>query len=267
MKNFKKIFKNDKPVIAMVHLPALPGSPLYDPKLGLNYIIESAQRDLEALQDADVDAVLFGNENDRPYELKANTASSATMSYVIGFLKEKIKVPFGVNVLWDPLSTIAVAAATGAQFVREIFTGVYASDMGLWIPDAAKASRYKKSLDRNDLLMFYNVSAEFAYSLDQRSLADRSRSVVFSSIPDAVLVSGQITGEAAKIDDIESVKKVLPNTPVLANTGVKLETVTNILKIADGVIVGSSLKVNGDTWKPIDPKRALDFMNKVKSIR
>ena len=267
MKNFKKIFKNDKPVIAMVHLPALPGSPLYDPKLGLNYIIESAQRDLEALQEADVDAVLFGNENDRPYELKANTASSATMSYVIGFLKEKIKVPFGVNVLWDPLSTIAVAAATGAQFVREIFTGVYASDMGLWIPDAAKASRYKKSLDRNDLLMFYNVSAEFAYSLDQRSLADRSRSVVFSSIPDAVLVSGQITGEAAKIDDIESVKKILPNIPVLANTGVKLETVTNILKIADGVIVGSSLKVNGDTWKPIDPKRALDFMNKVKSIR
>ena len=267
MKNFKKIFKNDKSVIAMIHLPALPGSPLYDPKLGLNYIIESAQRDLEALQDADVDAVLFGNENDRPYELKVNTASSATMSYVIGFLKEKIKVPFGVNVLWDPISTIAVAAATGAQFVREIFTGVYASDMGLWIPDAAKASRYKKSLDRNDLLMFYNVSAEFAYSLDQRSLADRSRSVVFSSIPDAVLVSGQITGEAAKIDDLESVKKILPNTPVLANTGVKLETVTNILKIVDGVIVGSSLKVDGDTWKPVDPKRALDFMNKVKSIR
>ena len=90
MKNFKKIFKNDKPVIAMVHLPALPGSPLYDPKLGLNYIIESAQRDLESLQDADVDAVLFGNENDRPYELQANTASSTTMSYVIGFLKEKL---------------------------------------------------------------------------------------------------------------------------------------------------------------------------------
>jgi len=267
MKNFKKIFKNDKPVIAMVHLPALPGSPLYDPKLGLNYIIESAQRDLESLQDADVDAVLFGNENDRPYELKANTASSATMSYVIGFLKEKIKVPFGVNVLWDPLSTIAVAASTGAQFVREIFTGVYASDMGLWIPDAAKAMRYKKSLDRNDLLMFYNVSAEFAYSLDQRSLADRSRSVEFSSIPDAVLVSGQITGEVAKMDDIKSVKKILPNIPVLANTGVKLETVTNILKIADGVIVGSSLKADGDTWKSVDPKRAKDFMNKVKSIR
>jgi len=158
MKNFKKIFKNDKPVIAMIHLPALHGSPLYDPKLGLNYIIESAQRDLEALQDADVDAVLFGNENDRPYELKANIASSATMSYVIGFLKEKIKVPFGVNVLWDPISTIAVAAATGAQFVREIFSGVYTSDMGLWIPDAAKALRYKKSLDRNVLPIFFHLT-------------------------------------------------------------------------------------------------------------
>jgi|TARA_B100001964_G_scaffold115562_1_gene128816 hypothetical protein len=267
MKNFKKVFNKEKPVIAMIHLPALPGSPLYDSKKGLDYIIESAKKDLIALQDSDVDAILFGNENDRPYELQANTASSTTMSYVIGFLKEKINVPFGVDVLWDPLSSIAVAAATGAQFVREIFSGVYASDMGLWTPDAGKAMRYKKSLDRNDLLMFYNVSAEFAYSLDQRSLADRSRSVVFSSIPDAVLVSGQITGEAAEISDLKSVKKILPNTPVLANTGVKLETVTDILKIADGVIVGSSLKVDGDTWNPVDPKRALDFMNKVKSIR
>ena len=170
--NFEKLFKTTKPVIAMVHLPALPGSPLYNPKLGLNYILETAEQDLLALQEAEVDAVMFGNENDRPYEFNANPASSSTMAYIIGALSNKIKVPYGVNVLWDPMSTIAVAASTGAHFVREIFTGTYASDMGYWNPDAGKAMRYRNSLNREDLLMFYNISAEFAFSLDKRSVAD-----------------------------------------------------------------------------------------------
>ena len=78
---------------------------------------------------------------------------------------------------------------------------------------------------RSDLALLYNVSAEFAYSLDQRQLPDRARSAVFSSIPDAILVSGQITGEAAAMSDLEAVKKALPDTPVLANTGVKHATV------------------------------------------
>ncbi len=95
-------------------------------------------------------------------------------------------------------------------------------------PDAGKALRYRDRLGRKDLAMLYNVSAEFAYSLDRRSLPDRARSAVFSSIPDAVLVSGQITGEAAALTDLESVKAVLPDTPVLANTGVKHETVAEV---------------------------------------
>ena len=78
---------------------SLPGTPLYDSKSGLENIVTSAQQDLIALQDAGVDAIMFGNENDRPYELKVNTASTATMAYVIGRLKENIKIPFGVNVL------------------------------------------------------------------------------------------------------------------------------------------------------------------------
>ena len=265
--NFEKIFKTKKPVIAMVHLPALPGSPLYNSKLGLNYILETAEHDLLALQEAGVDAVMFGNENDRPYEFNANPASSSTMAYVIGALKNKIKVPYGVNVLWDPISTIAVAASTGAHFVREIFTGTYVSDMGYWNPDAGKAMRYRNSLNREDLLMFYNISAEFAYSLDKRSVAERSKSVVFSSIPDAILVSGQITGESVAISELKKVKNLIPQTPVLANTGVKIENVADTLSITDGVIIGSSLKVDGNTWNAVDPKRANDFMKKVKSIR
>jgi membrane complex biogenesis BtpA family protein len=264
MNNFRRVFGAKKPVIAMVHLGALPGSPLHDPGLDL---LAAARGDLRALQAAGFDAVMFGNENDRPYEFRVDPASTATMAAIIGALKSEITLPFGVNVLWDPMSTIALAAATGAQFCREIFTGTYASDMGPWTPDAGAAMRYRNRLGRADLAMLYNVSAEFADSLDRRPLPDRARSAVFSSIPDAVLVSGAITGEAAAMSDLEAVKRVLPDTPVLANTGVKHATVAETLAIADGCIVGSALKVDGHTWNAVDPDRARDFMARVRALR
>lgn len=267
MSRFSKTFGTDRPAIAMVHLGALPGTPLYDADAGLEGLVDAARSDLKALQDAGFDAVMFGNENDRPYEFNVDTASTATMAYVIGRLQSEITVPFGVNVLWDPRSSIALAAATGAAFVREIFTGTYASDMGPWTPDAGAALRYGKRLDRGDLLTLFNVSAEFADSLDRRPLADRARSAVFSSIPDAVLVSGAITGEAAKMEDLEAVKSALPATPVLANTGVRHDTVAQVFGIADGCIVGSALKVDGHTWNAVDADRAADFMARVRAAR
>lgn len=265
--NFRNVFGSVKPAIAMVHLGALPGSPLHDADGGIEAIVAAARRDLQALEAAGFDAIMFGNENDRPYELQVDTASTATMAYVIGCLRSEITRPFGVNVLWDPMASMALAAATGAAFVREIFTGVYASDMGVWSPDAGKAIRYRNRLGRPDLAVLFNISAEFANSLDRRPLADRARSTVFSSLPDAVLVSGQITGEAARMEELEAVKAVLQEVPVLANTGVKHETVADVFKVADGCIVGSSLKVDGDTWNPVDPARAADFMDRVRAVR
>lgn len=267
MDRFAEVFGTAKPVIAMVHLGALPGSPLYDAQGGLEKLLDDARKDLHALQAAGFDAVMFGNENDRPYAFDVDTASTATMAAIIGALKQDITLPFGVNVLWDPMATVALAAATGASFCREIFTGTYASDMGVWAPDAGKALRYRDGLGRKDLLMLYNVSAEFADSLDRRPLPDRARSAVFSSIPDAVLVSGQITGEAARMEDLEGVKAVLPDTPVMANTGVRHDTVADVLAIANGCVVGSALKVDGHTWNAVDPDRAKDFMDRARQAR
>ena len=139
--------------------------------------------------------------------------------------------------------------------------------MGLWSPNAGKAVRYRNSLGGKDIQMYYNISAEFAYSLDRRTVAERAESTVFSSIPDAILVSGQITGQSAKLEEIKEVSKIIPSTPVLANTGVNLQNVEEILRITDGVIIGSSLKINGDTWKNVDLNRAKKFMTKVRSIR
>lgn len=267
MDRFQSVFGAAKPVIAMVHLGALPGAPLHDAGAGLEGLVEAAGADLDALQGAGVDAVMFGNENDRPYELRADAASTAAMAYVIGRLADRLRVPFGVDVLWDPQATMALAAATGARFAREVFTGLYASDMGLWAPDAGKAMRERARLGRGDLLALFNVGAEFAGSLDPRPLAERARSAAFSSLPDAVLVSGGMTGEAPRMEDLRSVKAALPGMPVLANTGVRHDTVAEVLGVADGCVVGSALKRGGDTWKGVDPARAGDFMARVAALR
>jgi membrane complex biogenesis BtpA family protein len=256
-----------KAVIGMVHIGALPGTPLYDEKGGMKALVEGAAADLEALQSGGIDAVMFGNENDRPYSLKAPSASVAAMSAVIAQVKSSIRVPFGVNYLWDPVASVAIAAATGARFVREIFTGVYASDMGLWIPDCDGALKARRYLGVRDLKLLFNINAEFAAPLDTRPLGLRARSAVFSSLADAILVSGPITGQPTEQSDLNEVCAAVKEVPVFANTGVNIDNVAAVLGVADGCIVGTHFKVDGHTWNAVDPTRVKRFMEKVESLR
>lgn len=256
-----------KVVIGMVHLGALPGAPLHDAAGGIGGIVDAARADLAALQDNGIDAVMFGNENDRPYTLAAPVESVAAMAAVIASLRPAIRVPFGVDYLWDPRASVAIAAATGATFVREIFTGVYASDMGLWAPDAAGAARLRRALGRPDLKFLFNVNAEFAAPLDTRPIGLRARSAVFSSLADAILVSGPLTGEAAEGAALSEVRAAVASVPVLANTGVTLDNVADILAVADGCIVGTHFKVDGITWNRVDGARVARFMDRVGAIR
>jgi membrane complex biogenesis BtpA family protein len=263
----KATFGSDKPVIAMVHFPPLPGAPRYDAKGGIAAIIDSAAADIEKLQAGGIDAVMFGNEGDRPYVLKATPESLATMAAAIGALKPMIKVPFGVDYLWDPVATVALGVATGAGFGREILTGVYDSDMGLWQPDCAGALRLRHNLARDDFKLMYNVNAEFASPIGSRDVAQRAKSAVFSALADVVLVSGVMTGQAVETSDIRAVKQVVTDTPVFANTGVNIENVKNILSVADGCIIGTHFKRDGNTWNPVDGERVKRFMDVVAKLR
>lgn len=256
-----------KVVIAMAHIGALPGSPLYDADGGVAKLIEGVARDVEALQAGGVDAIMFGNENDRPYVLRAPPEGIAAMTAVIQALKPALKVPFGVNYLWDPLASIAIAAATGASFVREIFTGLFASDMGLWQADCAAALRLRRNLGREDMKLMFNINAEFAHSLDERPIALRAKSAVFSSLADAILVSGPLTGEPVDGSNLKTVREAVKDVSVLANTGVNIDNVRDILAIADGVVIGTHFKVDGVTWNPVDAKRVKRFMDAVAKLR
>jgi membrane complex biogenesis BtpA family protein len=259
--------KKKKVIIAMAHIGAMPGSPLYDEKGGMQKLIDGVAADIEKLQAGGVDAIMFGNENDRPYLLKATTESTAAMAAVVAALKPMIKVPFGVNYLWDPTASVAIAAATGANFVREIFTGVFASDMGVWAPDAATPARLRRNLGRSDMKLLYNINAEFAHSLDERPIELRARSAVFSSLADAILVSGPVTGEPADSSQLKRVCETVKDVPVFANTGVNIDNVKDTLALASGVIIGTHFKVDGITWNPVDGARVKRFMDKVATLR
>ena len=256
-----------KAVIAMVHIGALPGSPLYDASGGIAKLIEDAASDAEKLQTGGVDAIMFGNENDRPYMLNAPLEGVAAMTAVVQSIAPALKVPFGVNYLWDPKASVAIAQATGALFVREIFTGLFASDMGLWAPDCAGAVRLRRSLGRPDLKLLFNINAEFAHTLDSRPIELRAKSAVFSSLADAILVSGPLTGEPVNHSDLQRVCEVVKQVPVFANTGVNIDNVATILSVADGAIVGTYFKLEAKTFNPVDVSRVRKFMDVVNSLR
>jgi membrane complex biogenesis BtpA family protein len=260
---------SSKPIIGMAHLPALPGTPLYDSAAGMSHVRDWVGRDLEALQGGGIDAVMFCNENDRPYRLDADVASVAAMSDVIASLRGELSVPFGVNVLWDPRATLAVAAATGAAFAREIFTGAFAGDFGLWVRSAGDTFRYRREVSAEGCRLIFNINAEFAAPVAPRPLAEVARSVVFSSMPDALCVSGPITGQPADASGLADVAQAVSGSgvPVLVNTGLRASNAGELLQFADGAIVGSSLKTDGVTWNPVDQARVRELMDVVRDVR
>jgi uncharacterized protein len=261
----RDLFGTDHPVIAMLHARALPGRPRHDAAPGLPAIKEALARDLDVLQKAGVDGLLFCNEADLPYQLQTGPEVPAAMAALIGELKSRIHRPFGIDIVWDPVASLSVARATGAAFVREVFTGVYESDLGVMRPGFGNIRA-----DGGSVKIFANITPEFASPLgpvktSRRTTAQRARAAVCLGV-DAVLVTGPITGHPTDLAEVRAVKAAVPHTPVLASTGVTADTVNQTLNVADGVIVGTYLKRDGITWNPVDPARAAAFMSKAKAV-
>jgi hypothetical protein len=189
------------------------------------------------------------------------------MATIISELKREITIPYGVNVLWDPSASIDLAMATGAQFVREIFTGVYASDFGLWNTNVGEVIRHQHSIGAGHVRLLFNIVPESAVYLGGRQIADIARSTVFNNRPDALCVSGLTAGAETSAQTLKMVKEAVPNTPVFANTGVKVDNVAEQLRVADGAVIGTAFKQEGHTWNPIEVDRVKTLMSRVKELR
>ncbi|MHB8089283.1 MAG: BtpA/SgcQ family protein, partial [Anaerolineaceae bacterium] len=166
----KDLFNTHKPIIAMCHLEALPGDPGYDAEKGIEWVVERARNDMVALQVGGVDAIMFSNERSLPYLTKVEPITTICMARVITELRSEITIPYGVNVLWDPIASIDLAVATGAQFVREIFTGVYASDFGLWNTNVGQVVRHQYAIQGQNVRLFFNILPEASTYLAERDV-------------------------------------------------------------------------------------------------
>lgn len=263
----EELFGTSKPIVAMCHLDALPGDPGFDRDAGMEQVVAHARTDLLALQNGGVDAVLFSNEFSLPYKTKVDAVTVASMARVIGELKADIRIPFGVNVLWDAVASLDLAAAVGAGFVREIFTGVYASDFGLWNTDCGATVRHRDHIQASDVRMLFNIVPESAVYLAEREVVSIAKSTVFNARPDALCVSGLTAGTVTDEATLKAVKDTVPDTVVFANTGVKPENLEQQLTVADGAVVGTSFKRDGVFENHVDEDRVREFMDRVRRFR
>lgn len=260
-------FPVKKPIIAMLHLAALPGDPGFDTIAGISAVVDRAKAELAALQEGGVDGVLISNEFSLPYLTSTEPITAIVMARIIGELLPELTVPYGVNVLWDGRASIDLAVATGATFVREIFTGVYASDFGLWNTNVGEVARHRHRVGGGDVRLFFNIVPESAQYLAARDLGSITRTTVFATAPDAICVSGPTAGAQTDSAALQTVKASAGTVPVFVNTGVRVENVAEQLGIVDGAIVGTTFKQDGVFENRAVRPRVDEFMSTVRAFR
>jgi len=260
------MFGVEKPILGMVHFLPLPGSPLYDNRGGIKKIRETAFNDAESLTKAGFNGLMFSNEGDRPYLSDVTKYTVAIMARLVTDIAGRFKLPFGVSVLADPIAAISVGTAVEANFVRIFLSWVFASDWGIVSPDAGALQRYR-SLYNPAPAVFANVSGHTA-PLGDRSIMDITRGAIKFGLADAVCLAGTTAGSEIDVREIREAREgAIEKTPVIIGTGISINNLEKMYPLGDGFIVGTSLKEDGDTFKPIDPSRARQFMTKIKSLR
>ena len=248
----KEVIGTEKAIISMLHLQAMPGDPYYNKEKGIKWVVEKAREDLDALQEGGVDAIMFSNEYSLPYLTEVKRETVAAMGRIIGELQPYITVPYGVNVLWDPKASLDLAAAVDAKFIREIFTGVYASDFGLWNTCCGEVVRHQREIGAENVKLLFNIVPEAARYLADREIRQIAKSTVFNCRPDALCVSGLTAGSPTDMSTLRDVKAEVPDTVVLANTG---------------AVVATTFKYDGKFENQVDKNRVKEFMKIVKDFR
>ncbi|WP_277552570.1 BtpA/SgcQ family protein [Halobaculum limi] len=263
---FDSLFADGRtPVIGMVHLPALPGAPKFDGDR--DQIVEAATRDAERLDAGGVDAVMVENFGDAPfYPDDVPKHVVASMTRATRAVVETVDVPVGVNVLRnDGDAAVSVAAAAGADFVRiNIHTGARVTDQGVIDGKAHETMRLRDRLDADVAVLADHDVKHSAPIAAQGFTAESVADGVERGLADGVVVSGTGTGHETERSDLEhAVERRDANdldTPILVGSGVSAETVSEMLALADGVIVGTALKEDGDVGKPVSVDRVRELV-------
>ena len=246
-------------LIGMVHLGPLPGSPGFDGDL--DGAVAAAAADAEVIAEAGFDGVMVENFGDAPFFADdAPKVTIASLTTAVNAVYEASRLPTGVNVLRnDGLGALAVAAATPASFIRvNVLSGTMYTDQGPIVGNAAEIARMRAAVCP-DVAVMADVFVKHATPPAGLTIKDATNDLVERAGADAVVVSGVGTGSAADLDELATVAQA-SHLPVYLGSGVSVDNVAAMLGIAQGAIVGTSIKVDGVATNPVDPAAAAAFI-------
>ncbi|HHW02549.1 MAG TPA: BtpA/SgcQ family protein [Thermoanaerobacterales bacterium] len=266
MVKFSEIFNSTKPIIGVVHLLPLPGTPHYDPNVPVGDVIERAKRETKTLIENGFDGIVFANEGDRPYITQVGPEIIASYVRIVTEVLPNVTIPYGCGVLMDPIATFAIAKAIDAKFVRTYVNGTFTGTFGYHNFNPGSIFRYRKMIDADNIPMFCNFTAHAGVSFDSRPLEEIVDGVLPVIEPDAVLVPGPRAGLPPNFNDVENLKNRFPAVPILITSGINTENVKEAMEICDGIIVGTNIKKDGVIWNEICPKRAEKFIKIAKDL-
>src|SRR5512132_220426 len=243
-------------LIGMVHVPPLPGSPRWAGSM--ERVSAAALADARALVNNGMDAVLVENWGDAPFTPgRVEPATVAAMSVVAGEVRKALpRTHLGVNVLKnDARAALAVAAAVGAEFIRvNVHAGAVLADQGIVQSDAYGTLRDRRLLGA-DVAIFADVGGKHAVPLGPVDIDQTARDLVHRGLADALVVSGPATGQATPLSEVKRVRSAVGEVPLLIGSGVTAESAAELLSVADGLIVGTSVKRDGDVRLPVERAR------------
>jgi membrane complex biogenesis BtpA family protein len=266
MKSLHPAWKTkQKIVIGMLHLPALPGSPLA--QLGLPQIRDALLRDAEALAKGGVDGLMMENFGDVPfYPDRVPGFVLAQMTALACEVRRAVDRPLGINVLRnDGRGALAVAHAAGANFIRvNVLCGARVADQGLIQGIAHDLLRERAMLGATAVKIFADVDVKHSAALAERPLVDEVDDLIERGLADAIVVSGAGTGKATDPKKAREIKRAVPQTPVFIGSGITARTIGKFLGCADGFIVGTALKKDGVATNPVELARVKDLLRAVR---
>jgi membrane complex biogenesis BtpA family protein len=254
-----------KPVIGMIHLPALPGSPRHDLTLPIR---DRILRDGESLATGGVDALMLENFGDVPFypaRVPAHTVAAMT-ALAADVHRQFPHLPLGINVLRnDGLGALAIAAAVGAAFIRvNVLCGARLADQGILQGIAHDLLRERALLGASHIRIFADVDVKHSVPLGPTTLESEVEDTLHRGLADALIVSGSATGKPTDPTHVQRVKKIAAQTPIYVGSGVDEQTLPALLPHADGFIIGTAFKIDGNPNNPVDKERVARL---IKAIR
>lgn len=248
-----------RPILGMVHLPPLPGSPGFG--RDLDAVVEHALADARTLVGAGCNAVIVENFHDAPF-FRETTAPEvvAAMTLAAYEVRRAVPVPIGINVLrnsWQ--AAMAIATVVGAAFIRiNVLTDAMVSDQGLVQGCAAELSRYRAALGSN-VLIFADILSKHAAPLAVRPVEVLARDAAHRGGADALIVSGEESSDPPDPRLLERVRAAVPDVPLILGSGMTAAH-ADLLRWADGAVFGYGAKPGGDMTQPVSPELTREFV-------